>query len=63
LNIGNITIKKLSLLGKNPTHETKDSNMFRLRKQKITKASKNWHSKAMLIDPKKTKLTIIYQSN
>ena len=32
--------------------------MFRLFTKK-TQATKNWHSKAMLIDPKKTRLTII----
>jgi len=32
--------------------------MFTLTPRK-SKATKNWHSKAMLIDPRKTRLTII----
>jgi hypothetical protein len=32
--------------------------MFKLFTKK-RQATKNWHTKAMLIDPKKTKLTII----
>ena len=30
-----------------------------LNRTKKTRAAKNWHSKAMLVDPRKTKLTII----
>jgi hypothetical protein len=32
--------------------------MFRLFRKRCV-ATENWHSKAMLIDPKKTRLTII----
>ena len=32
--------------------------MFRLFKKK-SEATKKWHSKAMLIDPRKTRLTIV----
>ena len=35
-----------------------ETDMFQLF-QKKSKVLKNWHSKAMLIDPRKTKLTII----
>jgi len=36
----------------------RETDMFRLTPKKC-QATKKWHSKAMLIDPRKTRLTII----
>jgi hypothetical protein len=36
----------------------RETDMFRLTPKKC-KATKKWHSRAMLIDPRKTRLTIV----